>query len=275
MPMRAPRICGCGYRIAAEADCPCERRRAAERNARAERNRPTARQRGYDTRWDKARAGYLKSHPRCAKCGSGATVVDHIEPHRGDQSLFWEKENWQALCTSCHSSAKQSAEKRGGNLLAHPFLRRSRVPVTLVCGPPGSGKSTYVRRYKQEGDLVIDLDLIKARIFGTTSHQAPQNSEATRVALVERNRILSSLADDRTHRHVWFIIGAPETVEREVWKRKLGAARLVVMDTPLHECIRRIRADPEREGQWEWMERAARKWFERAGLTDECIRGAI
>ena len=31
-----------------------------------------------------------------------ATVVDHIIPHRGDQKLFWDQNNWQALCKSCH-----------------------------------------------------------------------------------------------------------------------------------------------------------------------------
>ena len=31
-----------------------------------------------------------------------ATVVDHVIPHRGDQKLFWDEDNWQALCKSCH-----------------------------------------------------------------------------------------------------------------------------------------------------------------------------
>ena len=41
---------------------------------------------------------------QCAKQGKyvRATVVDHIIPHRGDQKLFWDQNNWQALCKSCH-----------------------------------------------------------------------------------------------------------------------------------------------------------------------------
>ena len=31
-----------------------------------------------------------------------ATVVDHIIPHRGDQKLFWDRGNWQALCKRHH-----------------------------------------------------------------------------------------------------------------------------------------------------------------------------
>ncbi|MBK5958097.1 hypothetical protein CCR97_08185 [Rhodoplanes elegans] len=80
--------------------------------------RLSARQRGYSTAWDKARAGFLRDHPWCAICLKAgrytqATVVDHIKPHRGDQSLFWDRSNWQALDATCHSSAKQKAEKSG------------------------------------------------------------------------------------------------------------------------------------------------------------------
>ncbi|MFD0669710.1 HNH endonuclease [Ramlibacter sp. MAHUQ-53] len=42
-----------------------------------------------------------------------ANVVDHIEPHRGDQALFWRRSNWQALCSHHHNSAKQREEARG------------------------------------------------------------------------------------------------------------------------------------------------------------------
>lgn len=84
MPVRAPRICGCGYRIASGERCPCERKRKAEADAR----RPSARDRGYSTKWDVERAAFLKARPICTRCAAPATVVDHITPHRGDMKLF-------------------------------------------------------------------------------------------------------------------------------------------------------------------------------------------
>jgi 5-methylcytosine-specific restriction endonuclease McrA len=42
-----------------------------------------------------------------------ASVVDHIKPHRGDQKLFWDSENWQSLCKLHHDSDKQMLEKSG------------------------------------------------------------------------------------------------------------------------------------------------------------------
>ena len=68
--------------------------------------RPAAK-RGYNRRWQKARKSYLEAHPLCVECMKNgryvrATVVDHIVPHRGDQKLFLDQSNWQALCKECH-----------------------------------------------------------------------------------------------------------------------------------------------------------------------------
>lgn len=74
--------------------------------------------RGYGSRWQKARETYLKDHPLCVAClrirrVEPAVVVDHIKPHKGDQALFWDSGNWQALCKRCHDSYKQRIERSG------------------------------------------------------------------------------------------------------------------------------------------------------------------
>lgn len=35
---------------------------------------------------------------------------DHVVPHRGDESLFWDRANLQCLCQWCHAGAKQREE---------------------------------------------------------------------------------------------------------------------------------------------------------------------
>jgi 5-methylcytosine-specific restriction protein A len=75
-------------------------------------NRGNATQRGYGSRWRKARGLYLKQHPSCNRCGELSNVVDHIVPHRGDYNLFWDKNNWQPLCTRCHNI--KTATEDGG-----------------------------------------------------------------------------------------------------------------------------------------------------------------
>lgn len=81
-------------------------------------NRASAADRGYGTKWQRARAAYLKANPWCVYCREAgrrtpATVVDHIEPHRRDWKLFWRRSNWQGLCKTCHNGPKQSEEKTG------------------------------------------------------------------------------------------------------------------------------------------------------------------
>lgn len=78
----------------------------------------TTDQRGYTRRWKKARATFLARNPLCRRHEAkgqtvAASVVDHIIPHRGDMALFWDSENWQALCKPCHDSAKQAEERTG------------------------------------------------------------------------------------------------------------------------------------------------------------------
>lgn len=112
MPYAAPSIRACGCVVAPGERCPHMIQRDRERKARHDAERPTARERGYDSKWDKERAAYLKAHPRCVMCCAPSRVVDHKTPHRGDKKLFWSRSNWQPLCTPCHSSRKQSMEAK-------------------------------------------------------------------------------------------------------------------------------------------------------------------
>lgn len=112
MPMKAPRICGCGHRIAPDTACPCEVKQTRARHQRHDARRPNATERGYDRHWRRASAIFLRTNPWCAMCGKPATLVDHIIPHRGNQTLFWDKDrNWQSLCSTCHNSTKQRIER--------------------------------------------------------------------------------------------------------------------------------------------------------------------
>lgn len=53
----------------------------------------------------------------CARCGvvgqSSDLVADHVIPHRGERDLFFDLNNLQCLCVTCHNRVKQSEERRG------------------------------------------------------------------------------------------------------------------------------------------------------------------
>lgn len=91
-----------------------------QRKKEHDQARGTASQRGYDSRWNKARKSFLENNPLCVRCKAegvikAANVVDHITPHRGDQGLFWSLANWQALCKKCHDTktAKEDGAFKG------------------------------------------------------------------------------------------------------------------------------------------------------------------
>ncbi len=112
MPIARPRPCkqpGCRALVRDRAYC--------EQHKPKEYERPTAHQRGYGARWQKARAGWLRSYPLCVVCQAEgkltvATDVDHITPHKGDMVLFWDASNWQSLCRAHHS--QKTAREDGG-----------------------------------------------------------------------------------------------------------------------------------------------------------------
>lgn len=115
MPMKPPRICSCGHRIASGAQCPCERRRAAEGRARADAARPSARERGYDSKWERESKAYLAApENRMCACGCGrvADMVDHKIAPKGDQKLFWNRSNWQPMARACNT--RKAIRTEGG-----------------------------------------------------------------------------------------------------------------------------------------------------------------
>jgi len=105
-PMRPCSTPGCG-RLVESGKCD---EHAKQLRQRLDAERGSASSRGYGAKWRKAREAYLRAHPlcQCPECGEGrirlrpASVVDHIIPHKGDMTLFWDRANWQAMAKQCH-----------------------------------------------------------------------------------------------------------------------------------------------------------------------------
>lgn len=67
-------------------------------------------------RWQRLRAAVLADEPLCRMCAqqdrvTAASHVDHVIPHRGDETRMFDRANLQPLCARCHS-AKTLAESR-------------------------------------------------------------------------------------------------------------------------------------------------------------------
>ena len=108
---RPARLCTCGQIVPHGAACACQIAAKRERDRRHDARRPSSYARGYNGEWRKKSREWLDHHPDCSFCGRPASLVDHIIPHKGDQTLFWDWRNWQSLCTPCHSGQKQRDER--------------------------------------------------------------------------------------------------------------------------------------------------------------------
>jgi 5-methylcytosine-specific restriction enzyme A len=68
--------------------------------------------------WKRIRTAFLARHPLCQRCLTegrltAASVVHHIQAHKGDLDLFFDGDNLAASCKACHDGVEQSIERRG------------------------------------------------------------------------------------------------------------------------------------------------------------------
>lgn len=144
----------------------------------------------------------------------------------------------------------------------HPDqLKRSNIPLTIVCGPPCSGKTTFVQERRKDGDQIIDLDVISRQLEPNYRPWQQTDFELLRRAIRMRNLLLLRLSKLNTGR-AWFIVSSPASEEREWWKSRLGG-EVVLMSTPIDECKRRalVRNTPHAvQGIDAWFTKASQGW---------------
>jgi hypothetical protein len=111
------------------------------------------------------------------------------------------------------------------------------VSVVLVAGPPCAGKTTYVTRHAEPGDVVLDQDALGPKRFAA-----------------ELGRL-------RPEVRTWVIRCLPGPAAREAFARRVGAERTVYLCPPEHVLMSRASARPRahvhRAAVREWIKREA------------------
>lgn len=131
--------------------------------------------------------------------------------------------------------------------------------VTLVVGPPCGGKTTWVMRNAQPGDVVVDHDHIARRLGSPSLWRHP------RAIADQAEQIVHAMMLDIARAHTvraWVIRTAPERWKREQLAQLLRADNVEIVDPGFMTCINRSRRDGRPAG----TETAIRKWYERSGI---------
>lgn len=174
------------------------------------------------------RAAFLMRYPICAMCHrEAAGVLDHIKPHRGNQELYWDQRNWQALCTNCHGIKTARETWPATHAPANPT-----GSLVVLMGAPGAGKSTWAQQYRN----VVSTDILRSRPEFVDAVFRGAYSEIAR--LLERGECV---VFDTTAEHL--------TTRRralEIARRYGVRAELMVFRTDVDACLTRqaARKDP-------------------------------
>ncbi len=185
----------------------------------------------------KRNAKILAASDVCGLCGRpGSDAVDHKVPiTRGGTE---DPSNLQPV----HHDVAPYCNRRKGNLLPSEYDRK----VVLVVGPPGAGKTTFAHVIAEAEELQV-YDLDDERWSGSDA--------LFRAALVR-------LREEPKARAVVIRTGATLKA-RQGAATACGATELVVLDTPLAECITRIKQRNRTTTPIRIQVHGARDWWAR------------
>jgi 5-methylcytosine-specific restriction protein A len=129
--------------------------------------------------------------------------------------------------------------------------------VTLVCGPPLAGKSTYVKQHAAPGDIIVDTDLLGCAISGMSVHDTPATLKPFLFAM--RDAVLAQLRVTVEPRRVWVVETASDPDLRARLRSKWLASEVIVLLTPVSVCRARLLASP-RPRRVDWIA-AVENWW--------------
>jgi shikimate kinase len=156
--------------------------------------------------------------------------------------------NIELLCFACHNKR----HKRFG------YNGKSCKQVFILYGAPCAGKTSYVSEVAQESDLVLDIDKLWTAVESDACSEYQKPDALKSIVFDVRDTIIE---DVRTRRGRWenaYIIGGyPMQGERERMQDRIGADKLVYIDTDKETCLQRAKLKAP-----EW-ERFVLDWFEK------------
>lgn len=124
--------------------------------------------------------------------------------------------------------------------------------ITVITGPPCSGKSTYLRQHAQPGDLTLDYDQLCQALGGTLYGPDEWLREVTAAAWAAA--VTRTLTAHRGHQ-AWIIDARPRPDRLAAYQR--AAAKIINLTASRDELHRRATADSRPDGDHDRID----QWF--------------
>ena len=231
----------------------CEKHRK-HMNKQRDMNRGTPAQRGYDYKWSKFRRKYLAKYPLCMDCEERdevtlATEVHHERSILEYPELKYAESNLKALCEICHA-------RRGAGFWKGKELKKMKY-VIVVTGPPGSGKSAYVKQHIKPGDLMWDYDEVLKAMTGQDLYYRPE--WGIDVCTAMRDALYKNIDSNTKVKKVWIITCAPKRYQRDELRKRFDA-EVIIIKPDMQVCIDRINQDIRRPNKSIWVD-AITQWY--------------
>lgn len=215
--------------------------------------------------WRKLSRLYMESkHYLCERCGGVGSICHHrqyITPHNiNDPSITLNMDNLECLCQDCHNRehTKRNTDNDSFDFDQSGNIVRS-AKTFIVCGAPGSGKTTYVMENKSSNDIVFDMDYIcSALVYANNVHD--KHDCAIDAAMFLRDAFYDYIEQKRLKRgKAWIITAAADMAMLNLLAYRLDAD-IIMMNATLDDCIRNINQDPARTNKMFHIQ-LARKWY--------------
>ena len=140
-----------------------------------------------------------------------------------------------------------------------PATQQSDKEVFIICGAPGSGKTTYASQHHQPGDLIVDMDTIVAALTGDEIAH-PDYENILDVAIAVRNTLYNIIENGTGDWKRAFIITSSMNDGAVIALAKQLHATVHYMETTKEECKRRIANDKTRQDK-ELFYNLVDEWF--------------
>lgn len=193
----------------------------------------------------------------CEHCGKAITskydcighhIIELTDDNVDDVMIALNEENVQLVHFRCHNEIHQRFGY-GGAKQRHVFI---------VYGAPCSGKTTWVGSVATQSDLILDIDRIWGAVRAECCSHYDKPDAIKSVVFDLRDTILEDIRTRRGHWNDAYVIGGyPMIGERERIQERIGADKLVYIDTPQEVCMQRAAM---KSPEWTGF---VRDWFDR------------